>query len=237
MERLREPRPGEDEPLEGKEQAAPRERATLRCPYCHDAVPAGPAASACVACGTVHHVSCFAEHRGCSTHGCGASEAVSLGDAPADCPRVECARCKVSLDYEASVVQCARCGRVQHPRCYEESERCAHEECRGGPSRVLTLREAVRRAQRQWAWALTIAAAIVPILVLGHATVILLRHSWTPSEVLLNLVLGLFLASPGLLLGWAARRRWRRVAALGGPSAPPRPRTPTSNKDAPDREG
>ena len=51
---------GERTPLEVERS---RSEAGVRCPYCHDAVEDGSLSSQCRSCNTVHHLTCFAEHR------------------------------------------------------------------------------------------------------------------------------------------------------------------------------
>lgn len=104
-----------------------------RCPYCHADLIDNSVASECNACHTMHHVSCFAENRGCSTHGCESHRAHSVRVGTplrANAKVPACGHCTKALDPTALVARCA-CGRVNHPLCFEVIGRCTLAHCQG----------------------------------------------------------------------------------------------------------
>ncbi len=233
MERLKHPapRPDDDESLDV------RTRLELRCPFCHDELPAGAVASACAACGTVHHVSCFTEHRGCATDGCGGTAAKTLTvGAPSDGlrdARFDCRRCRGTAELDELVVRCRGCGFVLHGACYDAEGRCPGGRCAGAPSEVLPLRELVLQVERRDAWAQTLGGAfLVLIMPLVGAVGLIVDGSVPP------LIAAALLAAtiPGWVLLMLGRRRWQRVAALTNapravrsPSKPPESGSPAKD--------
>ncbi|MBX3470563.1 MAG: hypothetical protein KF878_27160 [Planctomycetes bacterium] len=101
----------------------------VRCPYCHDALADGALAGTCERCGTAHHAGCFAEHGGCSTHGCGSTRAstapVGAGPAALDFTPRTCGCCRRELPREALVARCTRCHTTLHVDCYDRMRACA----------------------------------------------------------------------------------------------------------------
>lgn len=111
----------------------------LRCPYCRAELPEGTLAGACEGCNTLHHVGCFAEHRGCSTRGCSSNQARSLrigSPPPLDFPHLRCNLCQKAVGSDALVAQCA-CGRVLDTDCYETLGACGGSGCER-PVRLLS---------------------------------------------------------------------------------------------------
>ncbi|MCO5167936.1 MAG: hypothetical protein M9894_16455 [Planctomycetes bacterium] len=101
----------------------------VRCPYCHDALAEGALAGTCERCGTAHHAGCFAEHGGCSTHGCGSTRATTgaVGVAPSAVAftPLTCSCCRRELPREALVARCGRCHATLHVDCYDRMRACA----------------------------------------------------------------------------------------------------------------
>lgn len=101
----------------------------VRCPYCHDALADGALAGTCERCGTAHHAGCFAEHGGCSTHGCGSTRAstapVGQATAALDFTPRSCGCCRRELPREALVARCTRCHTTLHVDCYDRMRACA----------------------------------------------------------------------------------------------------------------
>ncbi|MEZ6187938.1 MAG: hypothetical protein R3F62_23385 [Planctomycetota bacterium] len=125
------PRPRPDQDAEG-----------VRCPYCHGAVSDGTLRSVCNACSAVHHVACFAEHRGCATHGCGSTEARSVRQRHPELDRLECGQCKQLVDSGALVAVCA-CGQVLDVACFEaRGGRCTSPVCKTEGLRLVGQAEA-----------------------------------------------------------------------------------------------
>lgn len=142
----------------------------LRCPYCKGELPDGALAGTCVACGTLHHIACFAEHGGCSTHACGSTHARpgKVGEVrpPVTFAGLRCAACKLALASDAMVARCDGCNTVLHTHCYERVGNCvlgASGACRGSIE-LMPHEEAARRQARRAAHALLVISALVTLL-------------------------------------------------------------------------
>lgn len=201
----------------------------LRCPYCRGELPTGALAGSCEQCHTLHHVACFAEHRGCSTHGCGGARAVALrigSPIPLDFPRLRCAQCRASPEQDAVVARCA-CGRVLDVPCYEALGACGAPRCQR-PVRLVTHVEAVAAGARA-SGLLLLALALVALLVAGAPLLAFSGH-----DAYIGWILAAVVGAVGALLATFASsylleaRRLRRLPRPGrrvdpakdGPAAP-----------------
>ena len=133
-------------------RAEPRETGEgTRCPYCHGDVPADSLRSVCGACGAVHHVACFAEHRGCATHGCGSTEALTLRDPVQALARLACAQCKQHVPAGELVASCG-CGSVFDVGCFEaRGGRCGQPGCAHATLKLVAQNEARARSCEHYA--------------------------------------------------------------------------------------
>lgn len=208
----------------------PPEPDVLRCPYCRGELPSGALAGCCEQCQTLHHVACFAEHRGCSTHGCGGARAVALrvgSPIPLDFPRLRCAQCRASPEQDAVVARCA-CGRVLDVPCYEALGSCGAPRC-DRPVRLVTHLEAVAAGARARGLGLL---ALAPVMLLVAAAPLL---AFSGQDAFLGWALAAGPGAVGLLLGALAAasllqaRRLRRLPRPG-----PRRGEPTKDGAAPD---
>lgn len=117
------------EALAGGAVGAPSSRSDgVRCPYCHADLVEGALAGECSACRTLHHLQCFGEQGGCSTHGCGSTRArtTKVGD-PTGVPAftaLSCFTCRQALPLEAVVARCTGCANSLHIACYELMKGC-----------------------------------------------------------------------------------------------------------------
>lgn len=159
------------EPARDSEGESVAESASgVRCPYCKGGLVEGALAGVCVACGTVHHIACFAEHGGCSTHACGSTHARpgKVGEVrspPMTFAGLHCAACKLALASDAMVARCDGCHTVLHASCYEKIGNCmlgAGGACRGSLE-LMPHEEAAARQQLRGAYALMIASALTTI--------------------------------------------------------------------------
>lgn len=187
----------------------------VRCPYCHDALTGGLAGD-CAGCGTRHHLVCFADHGGCSTHGCGstrASTAATAARAPAFTPR-SCPLCRDAILAEAMVARCASCSEALHVDCYERVRSCkAGPTTCAGPIEVMPHAEAVAADHAMAARGLLAMGATF-----GGLVPLLLAATGGQVPVVVLAVLG---GMGSMLLAAGAVQRWqaRRLRA-----APPRSR-------------
>lgn len=155
MERQRE-RPPRDEGEKAQEAQAEAGPQGLRCPFCRGELNEGDLASACATCGTPHHVTCFAEHRGCSVHACGSTHGRSMrvGDADAtqEFKPLTCMHCRTPIPLEAMVARCS-CWWAYHAGCYEDVRRCLNQACAGKQVEMMQHTEAVATQLERQAWA------------------------------------------------------------------------------------
>ena len=206
--------------------ATPAPPSGLRCPFCKGELAKGALGVACAACGTLHHPGCFAEHHGCSTHGCestrGLSAVVGSPPLPPFQP-VACALCGKDCPADAIVARCA-CGRLLHTACYEQLKRCGQGSC-AGPVELLPHIEAVQERLRERGWlALRAGLAGVALSLLGGWGLVRwsLAARWEAHQTwAVAFVAFLLLLASGLVLqvGLGLRRRARAIDAR-----PPRPR-------------
>lgn len=229
--------------LRGGASTAPARRSTQqafapppsaqRCPYCHDALASNALAGDCVRCGTRHHASCFAEHGGCSTHGCGSTRAAAVQggarvgvQARPEFAPLSCGDCREPLPRETMVARCDGCGGILHVACYERLGACGAgaSRCRGPVSLMPHVEAAAAHLQ------VTARALLFTGIAWLALTIALAVFTWRRGEpgpaasfVALSL-LGALLAGGG----WSLGRRARRLAA----SAPP-PRGPAADTKPP----
>lgn len=197
----------------------------LRCPFCKAELANGALAAACAACGTLHHPACFAEHHGCSTHGCdstrGLSVVVGAPPLPPFAP-LRCAVCGKDCPADVIVARCG-CGRVLHTACYEQLKRCGPSPCTGRVE-LLPHADAVKDLLRERSWLIArVGLVMAGLSALGGCGVWLrLASRWPGPEVAVlavALVVLLFLGSLALLHQSLGLRR--RAQAIG--AHPPRP--------------
>ena len=138
---------------------APLPLAGERCPYCRGGLKNGDLVSECVACRTHHHITCFGENRGCSTHGCGShrGRSIRIGSTlPPHAKTLACVHCKQSLLAGALVVRCV-CGRTLDVACYEAVGNCGNLLCQGG-AEIMTQGEVMAKIKRGGAVGLDLLA-------------------------------------------------------------------------------
>jgi hypothetical protein len=236
MERTQ-PQPHEEEStapeveVSGEEAAAP----LVRCPYCHEDLPEGARASACQECGTLHHLSCFAEHRGCSTHGCSShrGRSVRVGQVESDGKQLLCTGCKHACPPSELVAYCPGCYGAQHVSCYEERGSCANQACQSRrPVTIVTVAEARAALRAMHGRLLMILGGGVGAV---FATAFLAASPQRGNDLIF---LGLIMAfSLGVMLWGGLMRRGARIqledASPPLPPARPRPRAKGSGKDTP----
>jgi len=225
------------EPVPPTPRAAPRETdASTRCPYCHSEVESGTLRSVCVGCGAVHHVACFAEHRGCATHGCGSSEASTLREASPALGRLSCEVCKQPVGEGELVAGCS-CGCVMDVACFEAREgACGRAGC-ARPVKLVAQAQAhgMRLAsQAQGERVGTLVLGLFSLLwTLGFAAVLVVGTLiGGPPPIGIGIVLVLLTALGAGGLSAARRRRRglkRKLAAAHELSQrPPEPRRPAA---------
>jgi hypothetical protein len=186
-----------------------------RCPYCHEAMADGALAGACEGCGTLHHLGCFAEHGGCSTHGCGATRArterVGEPGRPRFAPLV-CGACRAALAPDEIVARCTSCRGVQHVACYEAAGACRRPFGSCGASTIVLLShaEAVAQTRRVLAWVLGLTGALIALLFGALAGAVAADpgpYDGGPLVAAATLAgIGLSLAVAGLVVGVRAKR-------------------------------
>jgi len=201
-----------------------------RCPYCHAGLPDGTLATACAGCNTLHHVGCFAEHRGCSIPGCGSSRARSQqvgAPPPQDFPRLQCSKCSQLMEPDALVARCA-CGRVLDTSCYELLGHCGAATC-NRPVELIRHHEAVAQQRRTTGIIGSLAGAGFALTCAGALAAIVTNppNDAVPAGAVMVLffVLSLILTMSGV-------RSWIRSRAIAQlPSPGPRPpREPQTGK-------
>lgn len=206
--------------------ATPAPPSGLRCPFCKGELAKGALGVACAACGTLHHPGCFAEHHGCSTHGCESTRGVSVvvgAPPPPPFSPLACARCRKACPGDAIVARCT-CGRVQHTACYEQLGRCAGGRCQGQVE-LLPHRDAVHERLRERSGVLFKLGLSGLLLGGGGGWLIERLHladTLGQADARALMLVAVVLALAGLLAlyaGLGVRRRARAVATL-----PPRAR-------------
>lgn len=185
-----------------------------RCPYCRGGVGNGDLVIECNACKTHHHITCFGENRGCSTHGCGSQRgrSVRLGSTlPAHAKTVGCAHCQQPLEVGALVVRCA-CGRTLDVGCYEALGECGNALCQGS-AELMTQREIRARNKRANAVALEVLTGILGAITLPFlvAAFFASRHDLPPTIIFGSLFFTLFVVT--LISSRVVRRDARRLAS------------------------
>jgi hypothetical protein len=215
-------RPSERAPEPAREPAREDEASGLRCPYCKGALLDGALAGTCVSCETLHHIACFAEHGGCSTHACGSTHArpTKVGEvrSPATFRGLACATCKLAIASDAMVARCDGCNTVLHTHCYESVGSCvlgAAGACRGSIE-LMPHGEAAARQARRGAIALMLSGAL---LTLPFAALAFLAAEDGERDVAMVFVLGAAVGLGLLLAGVLSR-------AGGSPATAVRSRSP-----------
>jgi hypothetical protein len=207
-------RPEPERPARGESASDEGASASgLRCPYCKGELPDGALAGSCVSCGTLHHIACFAEHGGCSTHACGSTHARpgKVGEVrpPVTFAGLRCAACKLALAADAMVARCDGCNTVLHAHCYERVGSCvlgASGACRGSIE-LMPHEEAARRQARRAAHALLVISALVSLLFAALALLALDKgHGDAVMVFATAAAIGLGLFSLGVLNARATRR-------------------------------
>lgn len=209
------PRPDDDARAAGErvrdEHARP---GGLRCPYCHDALSG--AVGHCLRCGTAHHVACFAEHGGCSTHGCGSTRASTAAPTAREevaFTPVACGACRDALPADAVVARCDGCGDALHVACYERLGACPRGAGCRGPVELMPHAQAAALALGRTARGLLlVGAAALALALLAPAIA---------GDVAARALLGAFFGGTGGALACAGL--WLRARALRLAAAPPPP--------------
>jgi hypothetical protein len=186
---------------------------------------AGALAGACVACGTLHHVGCFAERAGCSVHGCDGARAraTRVGQAPPlDFAGLLCAACNQPVAQDAMVARCSGCTQSLHVACYERLSTCtlgSRGLCRGSIEVLRHVDAAAMRARRVGNVTLGIGAAI------AFVSAMVLPSLGVPPEpsVIIFFCISGAIALGLMIFGLTYRGTARRIESL---AARPRPRPP-----------
>lgn len=200
MEQTRKPR-SRKKSKEAPEELGPE---AIRCPFCRGALLDGTLAGSCEGCHTLHHVSCFADHRGCSTHGCGSTQAMTLrvgSSVPLDFNRLNCDQCSTPVEQDAMVARCA-CGRVLDINCYEALGACGLAGCIR-PVRLLSHIEAAAAGARENLWVLFgLALVMVP----GGILPLVITGDRKAAALLVLSLVGLGIFAVAVVRLWASRR-------------------------------
>lgn len=219
------PRPDDDRPAD--------EAGSIRCPFCKGGLEPGALAGACAACGTLHHVGCFAEHAGCSVHGClGArAHATRVGEAPPlDFPGLLCGACNQPVAQEAMVARCGGCAQSLHVACYEQLRTCAMGSrglCRGAIEVMSHIDAAALHARRTGTALFGVGGTIT---VVAGAAAILLHvfggHDPQPAVVCATI------AALGVAMCFASLRQLAKARSIeASPTRQRKPPPPAPRKE------